>query len=138
MQFTRKNFMFFDFKGKKNFASRNGEGQGWNGWVNWLSLCSPFLYGNDVLPRKTNFLGRYLAKQVLYFEKMISNRNLQRITTPSESVNQQKLQAQVVITVITFYFIFSYQLTQTFTFFLTEERTTLSMLKAITQIGPSN
>ena len=40
---------------------------------------------------------------------MISKeRNPQRITTPQECMNKQKIQTQVVITAIKFYFIFSY------------------------------
>ena len=58
----------------------------------------------------SNVSRKYLATEVFYFKKLIAKeRNPQRITTPKESVNKQKFQAEVVITAM-FYFIFSYQL----------------------------
>ena len=61
-------------------------------------------------PGKANFL-KYLAKQVLYFKKLFSKEiNHKSITTPKESANKQKFQAQGVITAITFCFIFCQQL----------------------------
>ena len=49
-----------------------------------------------------------LNKHVLRFKKLISiEKNLQRITIPKEYMNKSKIQMQVAVTAITFYFVFS-------------------------------
>ena len=49
-----------------------------------------------------------LTKQVLCFNKLISKeKNHQRIIAPNEFGNKQKIQIKVVITAITFHFIFA-------------------------------
>ena len=91
-----------------------------------VQLASTYLicYSKTVLkiqatihPSKTNFLGIFSYKQVLNFKKLNAeekNPQTKNHTKRRKSVNKQKFQEQVVITAITFYFTFSYQLQQCF------------------------
>ena len=68
-------------------------------------------------PTKTHLLGIFSYKQVLNFEKLNAEEKkpeTENQTKIRKSVNKQKFQKEVVITAITFYFTFSYQLQQCF------------------------